>query len=231
MTAAYTSEREQFGKPLSTFQGVALAAADAFVESRAIEAVAMQAAQMLNSQSMDADVDATCGAQSQQIGIVNLGDPPDLLVVLDRSGSMVDPPITWPPTFTSKWQIMSDALEQITMMKDQNIRFGLLEFPSDDNCAATATPKVPIGLGSAPAFASYFGSRMPGGNTPAYVALDAALTYFNSIQVNTAGDAQSSVLAYCASGSSNFFYLTSATQVLSTFSTIGTKLSKLRISR
>ena len=32
-------------------------------------------------------------------------------------------------------------------------------------------------------------------------------------------------------GSSNFFYLTSASQVLSTFSTIGTKLSKLRISK
>jgi len=52
-----------------------------------------------------------------------------------------------------------------------------------------------------------------------------------SIQVNTAGDPQSSVLAYCASGASNFFYLTSASQVLSTFSTIGTKLSKLRISK
>jgi len=52
-----------------------------------------------------------------------------------------------------------------------------------------------------------------------------------SIQVNTAGDAQSGVLAYCASGSANFFYLTSATQVLSTFSTISTKLSKLRISK
>jgi len=54
MTAAYTSEREQFGKPLSTFQGVALQAADAFVESRAIEAVALQGAWAL-----DADVDPT----------------------------------------------------------------------------------------------------------------------------------------------------------------------------
>ena len=33
---------------------------------------------------------ATCGAQTQDIGVVNLGDPPDLLVVLDRSGSMTD---------------------------------------------------------------------------------------------------------------------------------------------
>jgi Flp pilus assembly protein TadG len=52
-----------------------------------------------------------------------------------------------------------------------------------------------------------------------------------SIQINTDSDPQSSVLAYCASTPSNFFYLTSASQVLSTFSTISTKLSKLRISR
>jgi Flp pilus assembly protein TadG len=52
-----------------------------------------------------------------------------------------------------------------------------------------------------------------------------------SIQVNTSGDPQSAVLAYCASGSQNFFYLTSSTQILSTFSTIGTKLSQLRISQ
>jgi len=52
-----------------------------------------------------------------------------------------------------------------------------------------------------------------------------------SIQVNTDSDPQSAVLAYCASGASNFFYLTSATQVLSTFNTISTKLSKLRISK
>ena len=52
-----------------------------------------------------------------------------------------------------------------------------------------------------------------------------------SIQVNTEGDPQSSVLAGCASDPSDFFYLTSASQVLSTFSTIGTKLSKLRISQ
>src|SRR5688572_9416499 len=32
-----------------------------------------------------------CGAQSEEIGLVNLGDPPDLLIVLDRSGSMSSP--------------------------------------------------------------------------------------------------------------------------------------------
>ncbi|HEU5033832.1 MAG TPA: acyl-CoA dehydrogenase family protein [Mycobacteriales bacterium] len=49
MTAAYTSEREQFGKPLSTFQGVALKAADAYLDTTAIRAAALQAAWTIDS--------------------------------------------------------------------------------------------------------------------------------------------------------------------------------------
>jgi hypothetical protein len=51
-----------------------------------------------------------------------------------------------------------------------------------------------------------------------------------TIQVNTGGDPTSSVLSYCASGTSNFFMLTSASQVLTTFNSIGTSLTKLRIA-
>ena len=131
----------------------------------------------------------TCGAQSQNIGVVNLGDPPDLLVVLDRSGSMSSPPSTFPPVFTSKWSTMKTSLTGVVTAKQQQIKFGLLEFPSDDNpgCSATATPKVNIGLGAGPGFTGYFNGRSPGGNTPAHVGLTSALTYFNSLPVNTAG--------------------------------------------
>jgi Flp pilus assembly protein TadG len=52
-----------------------------------------------------------------------------------------------------------------------------------------------------------------------------------AIQVNTDGSPQSSVMAYCASGSANFFYLTSASQILTTFNSIGTSLSKLHIAK
>jgi alkylation response protein AidB-like acyl-CoA dehydrogenase len=62
LTASYTSSREQFGKPLSTFQGVALQAADAYVDSRAIEAVAMQAAWSIDAQTDGEQVDATLSA-------------------------------------------------------------------------------------------------------------------------------------------------------------------------
>jgi len=130
---------------------------------------------------------AECGAQMEMIGVVNLGDPPDLLVVLDRSGSMASPPPVFPPIFTSKWDIMHSGLQSIATSKDQSIKFGLLEFPSDDNCAADATPEVPIMLGSHTAIGSYFAARSPNGNTPAYIGLNSALTYFNSIPVNPAG--------------------------------------------
>ena len=52
-----------------------------------------------------------------------------------------------------------------------------------------------------------------------------------TIQVNTDNEATSSILKSCASSTSQFFLLTSASQVISTFSSIGTALSKLRVSK
>src|SRR5690606_13059354 len=43
-TAEYTSERHQFGRPLSTNQGVALRAADAYIDTEAMRATLWSAA-------------------------------------------------------------------------------------------------------------------------------------------------------------------------------------------
>jgi Flp pilus assembly protein TadG len=51
-----------------------------------------------------------------------------------------------------------------------------------------------------------------------------------AVQVNTGGDATSTVLQNCASDPSKFFLLTSATQIVTTFGEIGTALSNLRLS-
>ena len=48
-TAEYVSQREQFGKPLSTFQGVALRAADAYIDTQAMEVTMLQAAWRLDN--------------------------------------------------------------------------------------------------------------------------------------------------------------------------------------
>lgn len=49
LTASYTSQRQQFGKPLSAFQAVALKAADAYLDTTAIRATTEQAAWSLDA--------------------------------------------------------------------------------------------------------------------------------------------------------------------------------------
>jgi len=67
--------------------------------------------------------------------------------------------------------------------------------------------------------------------------INAAGITLYAIQVNTGGDATSTLLQNCAGSpgklpdSSKFFLLTSATQIITTFNTIGTNLTKLRIAQ
>lgn len=49
MAASYTSNRHQFGKPLSSFQGVALKAADAYIDTEAMRVTMWQAAWRLST--------------------------------------------------------------------------------------------------------------------------------------------------------------------------------------
>jgi acyl-CoA dehydrogenase len=55
MAAAYTSERMQFGKPLSSFQSTSARAADAYIDTEAMRATLWQAAWRLDS-GLDASV-------------------------------------------------------------------------------------------------------------------------------------------------------------------------------
>jgi len=52
-----------------------------------------------------------------------------------------------------------------------------------------------------------------------------------TIQVNTGGDPTSTLLQNCASDSTKFFLLTSASEIVTTFNTIGTNLSKLYVAK
>ena len=52
-----------------------------------------------------------------------------------------------------------------------------------------------------------------------------------AVQVNTAGDPTSNLLQNCASGSDKFFLLSSADQIITTFGTIGTNLTKLYLEK
>ena len=52
-----------------------------------------------------------------------------------------------------------------------------------------------------------------------------------TVQVNTGNDPTSTLLQNCATDSSKFFLLTSASEIITTFNTIGTNISKLRIAK
>jgi hypothetical protein len=51
-----------------------------------------------------------------------------------------------------------------------------------------------------------------------------------TIQVNTGGDPTSTMLQNCATPG-NFFLLTNASQIITLFNQIGTKLSRLRVAK
>jgi Flp pilus assembly protein TadG len=59
---------------------------------------------------------------------------------------------------------------------------------------------------------------------------DSGITIY-TIQVNTGGDPQSTLLQNSASGSDKFVMLTTANQIITTFQQIGTQLSQLRIAQ
>jgi Flp pilus assembly protein TadG len=52
-----------------------------------------------------------------------------------------------------------------------------------------------------------------------------------TVQVDTGGDPTSTLLQNCASDASKFFLLTSASQIITTFTTIGNTISKLHIAK
>ena len=61
-------------------------------------------------------------------------------------------------------------------------------------------------------------------------ATNTSRTVIYTIQVNTDGDPESSILRYCADGG-NFFATTTASGISSAFAQIGSSLSKLRIAK
>lgn len=118
---------------------------------------------------------------------------PDILIVLDRSGSM---DTTGNPA-TDRWLGSRDALVQVTSQFDDQIRFGLMTFPgvAADPCAGITNPidlitcqltnagagacevgglDVPVSLNAAATINGVLGPMNANGSTPTAPTLDAA---------------------------------------------------------
>ncbi len=131
---------------------------------------------------------SSCGAQTEEIPLVELGDPPDLLIVLDKSGSMSLPIDLFDFLGPTKWDVMEDALVDIANSYNMNIRFGLTAFPADgDVCGINSGADVAINIGNAAAINSWLGNHSPDGSTPAHLSLQNAASIYAGLPVNAAG--------------------------------------------
>jgi hypothetical protein len=94
---------------------------------------------------------------------------PDFLIVLDRSGSM-DP---MQNGGVDRWGGSVEGVKAITQALDTTVNFGLMTFPSDEECG-TGQVNVPVGPQAAAAIAQTLDPMGPNGATPTRVSLEAA---------------------------------------------------------
>lgn len=108
------------------------------------------------------------------------------MLVLDRSGSMKDPP-TGGTTATSKWDQVVPGMNEAIRRTHESVFWGLKSFPegSGSECAAsgvTSAIDVPMGLMNAAAMTNAITVMTPEGNgTPTGDAIKQAVAYLKSL--------------------------------------------------
>lgn len=133
------------------------------------------------------DSDGGCAA-SVPLEAEIVGDPPDMLLVVDISSSMLAPLDLFNPFGPNKWSVMRPALEQVVMRHERRINYGLEVFPLDSECGSS-------GLLVDPAPMTYsdiqreLGAHGPFAEaaTPTHIALQEALTYYEGRPANPIG--------------------------------------------
>jgi hypothetical protein len=136
--------------------------------------------------------DANCGARSKTASKVG----PDVLIVLDRSGSMNDGVDNRPCPGgtgcgpTSKWALMVPAITQVVRATEAEVNWGLEMFPQDTTpvCTVSSTPAVQVRPDNAAAIeaaiataTSANGGVISYGNTPTRNAENAAAAYLSTL--------------------------------------------------
>jgi hypothetical protein len=99
---------------------------------------------------------------------------PNLLLVVDKSGSMKDPISS--ATTQRKIDDTKSALNLLLDQGDGSINFGFLPYPGSDSCSSGSV-RVDCAEDSVPAIQSRVNQLSPGGGTPTGPALQEALDY------------------------------------------------------
>jgi hypothetical protein len=126
-----------------------------------------------------------------------LGYRPDVLLLLDASGSMNnDTSDTQCGNagcgVASKWALATPAVNDVLRMTDGTVNWGLKFFPESGACGVNTTPTVPIGPGNAMTIATAIAGRTSanggvvtgtgtGSSTPTRAGENAAVAYLSTV--------------------------------------------------
>jgi von Willebrand factor type A domain len=130
--------------------------------------------------------DANCGMQTEN----PTTQPADLLLVLDRSGSMDDDIASnalcggrgAPASCTPRWPTLTAAVNQVVGASPAGLQWGLKFFTSPGGGTCTVNPGVDVPVpGTAAQIQAAIAGTMPGNATPTTAAINAAVAYLNTL--------------------------------------------------
>lgn len=113
-------------------------------------------------------------------------NPAEVLLVLDRSASMKDPPSG--SSGSSKWDLVVPGVNQVVTSTSGTVSWGLKSYPEGEGAeciAGSVTEAIPVTLapGHAQAVTEAVSATTPEGNgTPTGDAIDAAVVYLKTVK-------------------------------------------------
>ena len=134
-----------------------------------------------------ATADINCGIQTQN----PTPQPVDLLLVLDRSGSMTSDIASDtdcsgrnpPANCTPRWSTMTTSLKQVLATSPAEVQWGLKLFtsPKGSTCTVNQGADVAVGPNTATQIQTTIAGTSPANQTPTTAAIKAAVTYYGTV--------------------------------------------------
>lgn len=131
-------------------------------------------------------IDGTPVCGEMQEFSVSAPAPPDILILMDRSSSLLDDATGTSCTggcgASSKWALLTAAVDKL-VVGIGSVNWGLMFFGTDDACGVNPTPVIPVSDNAAGpmSIVSVLGAQAPGGDAPTNAALSAAAEYLGSL--------------------------------------------------
>jgi hypothetical protein len=139
----------------------------------------------------------SCGVSTTPV----MPEPPDILIVQDKSGSMTEQANgcccgtsgsnmctgnvncagNTDCGANSKWAQVSAAMDTVVMATQANVNWGLIFFASDNTCGVGSMPNVTIAGNNYTAISQAYANGTPGSYTPTELAMNAATAYMKTL--------------------------------------------------